>query len=326
MNFLSECKTIAVLTSGGDAPGMNSAIRAVVRFAIAKGIRPLGVRRGFNGLIHRDIFEMSIRTVSDIVARGGTILYTARSPEFAAEGGPEKAAERCREVKIDGVVVIGGDGSIKGAKKLNDSGIPCVCLPGTIDNDIACSEYSIGFDTAINTATTMIDKIRDTAQSHDRCSVIEVMGRRCGNIAVQTGVASGATAILVPEYSFDFEKDVIERLFFTQKIGKRHFIIVVSEGLVHVDKMTKEITARTGIDSRATILGHVQRGGSPTARDRIVASEMGCHAVEVLSEGNGGKVIAIKNNKTVDIKIEEAITAEKPFDMKLYKKALQISI
>jgi 6-phosphofructokinase 1 len=318
--------TIAVLTSGGDAPGMNAAIRAVVRGAIAKGLKMLGVRRGFNGLISHDVFEMSTRTVSDIIERGGTILYTARSPEFETTEGLKAAVRHCREMKISGVVIIGGGGSIRGAKSLCDSGVRCVCLPGTIDNDIACSDYSIGFDTALNTAMFMIDKIRDTAQSHERCSVVEVMGRRCGNIAVRTGIAVGATAILIPECPYDIEKDIIKKIKLTQKTGKKHFIIIVSEGLKCANKVTEEIFNRTGIESRTTILGHVQRGGSPTARDRIIASEMGCHAAEMLSKNIGNKVIVVKNHKIVDIDIETAINAKKSFNFKLYERALGISI
>ncbi|MDR1240703.1 MAG: 6-phosphofructokinase [Oscillospiraceae bacterium] len=321
-----KCKTVAVLTSGGDAPGMNAAIRAVVRSSISKGIRPLGVMRGYSGIVSRDVFEMSIQTVSDIIERGGTILYTARSPELLTEEGILKAAKACRDMKIDGVIVIGGDGSAKAAHKLSEKGIRCVCLPGTIDNDIACSENSIGFDTAVNTAMFMIDKIRDTAQSHDRCSVVEVMGRKCGNIALHVGIAVGATSILIPECDFDFEKDIIERIFFSQKMGKKHFIIIVAEGLKIASKITSEITKRTKIESRATILGHVQRGGPPTAFDRIIASEMGCYAVELLFSGIGNKVIITKNNKISSVDISTAINSKEEFNLGLYKKALEISM
>ncbi|MDR1364711.1 MAG: 6-phosphofructokinase [Oscillospiraceae bacterium] len=319
-------KTIAILTSGGDAPGMNAAIRAIVRSAITKGITPLGIKHGYSGLLNYDIWEMTIRTVSDIIERGGTILYTARTPKFFNEDDIQKAAENCRKSKIDGIIIIGGDGSIRGADCLAQHGIKCVCLPGTIDNDIACSERSIGFDTAINTATSMIDKIRDTAQSHERCSVVEVMGRKSGNIAVKTGIAVGATAILIPEYKFNFEKDILERINFTQKMGKKHFIIIVAEGLNIVDEIMEKITKTTGIDSRATILGHVQRGGSPTAFDRVMASEMGCYAVELLSHGISNKVVAVKNNKLFAIGISDALKAKKSFDFRLYERALEISI
>ncbi len=322
MNF----KTIAVLTSGGDAPGMNAAVRSIVRLAITKGIRVLGVRRGYGGLINKDIFEMSIRTVSDIIERGGTILYTTRSPEFYTDEGTRKAVKNCKDLNIDTVIVLGGEGSIKGSKKLIDNGINCVCIPCTIDNDVSCSENSIGFDTAVNTAMSMIDKIRDTAQAHDRCSVVEVMGKKCGNIALQTGIAVGATAILIPECPFDFQRDVIEKINFTQKMGKKHFIIIVAEGLKIINKITKDISEKTGIETRATILGYVQRGGSPTAADRALAVKMGCYAVELIENGIYNKVIAVKKNKVVDIDINEALNYKYHFDVYTYNKALEISI
>lgn len=322
MNF----KTVAVLTSGGDAPGMNAAVRSIVRLAITKGIRVLGVRRGYSGLINKDIFEMSIRTVSEIIERGGTILYTTRSPEFHTDKGVQKAIKNCRELNIDAVIVLGGEGSINGTKKLIENNINCICIPCTIDNDVACSENSIGFDTAVNTAMSMIDKIRDTAQAHDRCSVVEVMGKKCGNIALQTGIAVGATAILIPEYSFDFNRDIIEKINFTQKMGKKHFIIIVAEGLKITSQITAKITEKTGIESRATILGYVQRGGSPTATDRVLASKMGCYAVELIENNIYNKVIAIKNNKIININISEALNYKSHFDIDTYKKALEISI
>lgn len=322
MNF----KTVAVLTSGGDAPGMNAAIRSIVRLAITKGIRVLGVRRGYGGLINKDIFEMSIRTVSDIIERGGTILYTTRSPEFYTTEGMKKAVETCNEMGINVVIVLGGEGSISGAMKLTQNGIKCICIPCTIDNDVACSENSIGFDTAVNTAMSMIDKIRDTAQAHDRCSVVEVMGKHCGNIALQTGIAVGATAILIPECPFDFERDVVEKINFTQKMGKKHFIIIVAEGLKITNYITDQISQKTGIESRMTILGYVQRGGSPTAADRALASQMGCYAVELIENKIYDKVIAVKNNKIVNIDIDKALNSAPHFDIDTYKKALEISI
>lgn len=285
-------KKIAVLTSGGDAPGMNAALRAVVRAGISYGMEVYGVRRGYNGLLNGDMFPMNLRSVSDIIHRGGTFLYTARSPEYNTPAGVKKAADKCREMGIDGVVVIGGDGSFRGARDLTNAGIPCIGIPGTIDNDIACTEYTVGFDTAMNTAMEMVDRLRDTTESHDRCSVVEVMGRRCGDIALQTGIAVGATAILVPEVPYDFERDVIQRMKFTQKTGKKHFIIIVAEGVGGVDKLAKDIQEQTGIESRATVLGHVQRGGSPTLRDRVMASRMGYHAVELLDKGIGNRVVA----------------------------------
>lgn len=317
---------MAVLTSGGDAPGMNAAVRSIVRLAITKGIRVLGVRRGYSGLINKDIFEMSIRTVSEIIERGGTILYTTRSPEFCTDKGIQKAVKNCKELNISTVIVLGGEGSINGTKKLIENNINCICIPCTIDNDVACSENSIGFDTAVNTAMSMIDKIRDTAQAHDRCSVVEVMGKKCGNIALQTGIAVGATAILIPEYSFDFNRDIIEKINFTQKMGKKHFIIIVAEGLKITSQITAKITEKTGIESRATILGYVQRGGSPTAADRVLASKMGCYAVELVENNIYNKVIAIKNNKIINISISEALDYKSHFDIDTYKKALEISI
>jgi 6-phosphofructokinase len=324
--LILDIKTIAILTSGGDAPGMNAAIRAIVRSALSNGIRVLGVRRGYNGLINEDVFDMNLRTVSDIIHRGGTILYTARSPEFQTPEGLKKAVKVCRNQKIDCVVVIGGDGSFKGANELAKAGIPCMGIPGTIDNDIACSDYTIGFDTAMNTAMEMVDKIRDTAQSHDRCSVVEVMGRRCGDIALHTGIAVGAAAILIPEVEYNFEKDVIARIKFTQKIGKKHFIVIIAEGLKKVSDVTEGIQNIMGIESRATILGHVQRGGSPSLRDRVVASEMGCYLVDLLIKGIKNRVIIIKRNEINDIDIEEAINMKKEFNKSLYEKALKISI
>ena len=239
-------RKIAVLTSGGDAPGMNAAIRAVVRTALSKGVECLGVYRGYNGLINGDLVEMNLRSVSDIIHRGGTMLYTARSPEFCTEAGMQKAVETCRENNIDGVVVIGGDGSFRGAQDLTRHGVPCIGLPGTIDNDISCCEHTIGYDTALNTSMEMIDKLRDTAQSHDRCSVVEVMGRRAGYLALNVGIAVGATSIVVPEVPFDFEKDIIDRMRVTSATGKKHFIIIVAEGVGHVMTMAEDIEKRLG--------------------------------------------------------------------------------
>lgn len=324
--FILDIKRVAILTSGGDAPGMNAAVRAIVRFAISSGIEVLGIKKGFSGLINGDSFEMNLRTVSEIIHRGGTILSTARSPEFKTEEGISKAVNFCSDMKINCVIVIGGDGSFRGANELVKSGITCMCIPGTIDNDVACSEYTIGFDTAMNTAMEMIDKVRDTAQSHDRCNVVEVMGRSCGDIALYTGIAVGATSILIPEVKVDIEKDVVERIRFTQKIGKHHFIVIVSEGLKMANYVTENIQKITGIESRVTILGHVQRGGSPTIRDRVIASQMGCHLVDLLVKGTKNKVIILKNSKISDIDIEEAVKMKRGFDRELYEKALTISI
>ena len=319
-------KSIAVLTSGGDAPGMNAAVRAVVRAGINKGMRVYGVYRGYNGLLNGDVQEMNLRSVSDIIGFGGTMLYTARSEEFATPAGIKKAADFCRSIDVSGVVVIGGDGSFKGARALTNAGINCIGIPGTIDNDIACSEYTVGFDTAMNTAIQMVDRIRDTAQSHDRCSIVEVMGRRCGDIALQTGIATGATAILVPEIPYNIERDVIQRIVNTQKTGKKHFIVVVAEGVGKVAELANYIENRLGIETRATILGHVQRGGSPTLRDRVVASEMGFRAVELLEKNLGNRVVAMKDGKIVDLDINEALDMPRVFDEELYKIAMTISI
>ena len=319
-------KTIAVLTSGGDAPGMNAAIRAVARTSLTSGMRVLGIRQGYNGLLEGDLFEMDLRSVSDIIHRGGTMLYTARSPKFNSPEGVRQAAEMARKMGIDGIVVIGGDGSFRGARDLTSEGIPCVGIPGTIDNDIASSEYTIGFDTAMNTAIDMVDRLRDTMESHSRCSVVEVMGRRCGDLALQTGIAVGATTILVPEVPFDLDKDVVERMRFTKKTGKKHFIIVVAEGVGGVDRLAKDIEARTGIETRATVLGHVQRGGSPTRRDRVVASEMGYRAVTLLAEGKQNRVVVMRDGKITDLDITEALAMERTFNKKLYEIALKISI
>lgn len=319
-------RTIGVLTSGGDAPGMNAAVRAVVRAGCEKGMRVMGIRRGYNGLMYGDMYEMNLRSVSNIINRGGTILYSARSPEFKTEEGMQKAIDVCKQVGIDGVVVIGGDGSFRGARDLSLRGIPCVGIPGTIDNDIACCDYTIGYDTAMNTVMEMVDRLRDTTESHDRCSVVEVMGRRAGYIALNAGIACGATTILIPEVEFDFERDVIERMKRTQKTGKRHFIIIVAEGIGGVSEMATRIQEITGIESRATILGHVQRGGSPTVRDRVAGSLMGCKAVDLLEQGIGNRVIAMKKDDIVDFDIFEALNMEKHIDLDLYRIAHEISI
>lgn len=319
-----EQKTIGVLTSGGDAPGMNAAIRAVVRTAIQKGFRVIGVQRGYNGLISGELVEMNVRSVSDIIHRGGTMLYTARCPEFRDLPGILKGKETCEKAGICGIVVIGGDGSFRGAADLSAQGIPCVGIPGTIDNDIACTDYTIGYDTAMNTVVEMVDKLRDTAQSHDRCSVVEVMGRNAGHIALNAGIACGATAILVPEIPYDLN-NVIERIENSKKQGKHHFIIMVAEGIGGVDEMAKKIQEATGLDSRGTVLGHVQRGGNPTLRDRVVASRMGYYAVELLEKGIGNRVVAMKDEKLVDYDIQEALKMKKQIDAHLYDVAHEIS-
>lgn len=319
-------KTIAVLTSGGDAPGMNAAIRAVVRAGISMGMSVKGIRRGYAGLIEGDIIDMDARSVSDIIHRGGTMLYTARCPEFKTKEGVDKAIASCKAHGIEGIVVIGGDGSFRGARDLSLGGIPCVGVPGTIDNDISSTEYTIGYDTAINTALEMADKLRDTAQSHDRCSVVEVMGRRAGYLALQTGIACGAIAILVPEIEYDLQKDVIEKIKAVHKTGKKHFVVVVAEGVGGVVQIAEQIEEATGIESRATILGHVQRGGDPTARDRVMASQMGYRAVELLNKGIGNRVITFVDNKLGDKDIYEALAMKKKFNVEEYHVATEISI
>lgn len=319
-------KSIAVLTSGGDSPGMNAAVRAVVRTACQRGIKVYGVDRGYTGLIKGDVHEMNLRSVSDIITRGGTILYSARCPEFKTEEGIQKAVDTCKKVGIDGMVIIGGDGSFRGARDLSLRGIPCIGLPGTIDNDISCTDYTIGYDTCLNTIVQMVDRIRDTSESHDRCTVVEVMGRGAGYLALESGIAVGATSILVPEVEHDIERDIIARIREFQKTGKRHFIVIVAEGVGGTAEIAKKIEAETGVESRATILGHVQRGGSPTARDRIMASQMGSRAVDLLTQGIGNRVVGIRDNKIVDFDIFEALKMTKTIDMKDYELAHEISI
>jgi len=318
-------KTIGVLTSGGDAPGMNAAVRAVVRTAINSGMKVKGIHRGYNGLIEGDIFDMDIRSVSDIIHRGGTVLYTARSPLFKTEEGINAAIANCKKFGIEGIVVIGGDGSYRGARDLSLRGIPCVGIPGTIDNDITSTEYTIGFDTAMNTAMEMVDKIRDTAQSHDRCSVVEVMGRRAGYLALQCGIAVGATAVLVPEVKYDID-EVVEKIKNTQATGKKHFIIVVAEGVGGVEEISKYIEENTGIETRATILGHVQRGGRPTVRDRVYATRFGYAAVQLLKNGIGNRVVGMNHGNIVDYDIYEALNMTKVFDTEMVEVANVASI
>ena len=319
-------KSIAVLTSGGDAPGMNPAVRAVVRTACQRGIKVYGVDRGYTGLINGDIHEMNLRSVSDIITRGGTILYSARCPEFKTEEGLQKAVSTCKKFGIDGMVIIGGDGSFRGARDLSLRGIPCIGLPGTIDNDISCTDYTIGYDTCLNTIVQMVDRIRDTSESHDRCTVVEVMGRGAGYLALEAGIAVGATSIIVPEVEYDIERDVIARIREFQKTGKKHFIIVVAEGVGGVTELAHKIEESTGIETRATVLGHVQRGGSPTLRDRVVASEMGYKAVKLLESGRSNRVIVVREGKVVDLDITEALAMKRPFNKELYDIALKISI
>ena len=323
---MANIKTIGVLTSGGDAPGMNPAIRAVVRAAIFNGFNVKGIRHGYNGLIHDDIFDMNLRSVSEIIHRGGTMLYTARSDEFTTLEGQLKAVETCKKHGIDALVVIGGDGSFRGCQAISRHGIKTIGIPGTIDNDIACSEYTIGFDTALNTAMDMIDKLRDTTQSHERCSVVEVMGRHAGYIAVNTGIATGALCVLVPEQPWDIDKDVIARIKETQAEGKKNFLVIVAEGAGKALKIADEIREKTGLDTRGTVLGHVQRGGSPSMRDRVVAAQMGVHAIELLQAGIYNRVVALKSDAIVDYAIEEALSMKKQLDPLMIGVAKVISI
>ena len=323
---MGDIKTIGVLTSGGDAPGMNPAIRAVVRAAIFNGFNVKGIRHGYNGLINDDIFDMNLRSVSEIIHRGGTMLYTARSLEFQTLEGQLKAVEYCKKHGIDALVVIGGDGSFRGAQAISRHGIRTIGIPGTIDNDIACSDYTIGFDTALNTAMEMIDKLRDTTQSHERCSVVEVMGRHAGYIAVNTGIATGALCVLVPEQPWDIDKDVVARIKETQAEGKKNFLIIVAEGAGKALKIADQIQEKTGLDTRGTVLGHVQRGGSPSMRDRVVAAQMGVHAIELLQAGIYNRVVAMKSDVIVDYDIEEALNMEKELDPLMMGVAKVISI
>lgn len=317
-------KKIAVLTSGGDAPGMNAAIRAVVRSAISKGMEVYGVRRGYVGLLTGDIIPMDERSVTDIIHRGGTILYTARCPEFRTEEGVAKARAKCEELGIEGLVVIGGDGSFRGAADLSKMGMLCVGLPGTIDNDISCTDYTIGFDTAMNTAMELVDKLRDTSQSHDRISVVEVMGRGAGHIAVNTGVACGATDIIVQEVPYDLNS-IAKTMLEKHAKGKNNFVVIVSEGVGHSQEIATILQEKTGIEARATILGHVQRGGNPTLRDRVEATRLGCYAVDLLEQGIGNRIVALKDNAIVDYDIQEALSMKKSYDEKLHRMAETIA-
>ena len=309
-----EVKTIGVLTSGGDAPGMNAAIRSVVRVALARGLKVKGIRRGYQGLLNEDIFDMHSHDVSDIIQKGGTILGTARCLEFKTHEGQQMGADICRKHGIDGMVVIGGDGSYRGAQALSRLGINTIGLPGTIDLDISCTDYTIGFDTAVNTAMQAIDKVKDTSSSHERCSIIEVMGRNVGFIALWCGIANGAEDILLPEkYDFD-EQKIINNIILSRKKGKSHHLIINAEGIGHSASMARRIEAATGIETRATILGYMQRGGSPTAKDRYYASIMGARAVDILIAGKTNRVVGYRDGKFMDVDIEEGLAMTKSID------------
>ena len=315
---MEKIRRIGLLTSGGDAPGMNSAIRAVVRTAGSLGMETIGIRRGYQGMISNDMIIMSSSDVNGLSDRGGTILYTARSNEFMTEEGRQRAVDNCKYKGIEAVIAIGGDGTFRGALEMSKKGMPVIGIPATIDNDIACTEYTIGFDTACNTAIEFIDRLRDTMKSHERCSVVEVMGRDAGHIALNVGVASGATAILVPEKNIDFEKDVIERIRISKLKGRTHFTIIVAEGAGKAEEIGNRIAEATGIETRATVLGHVQRGGKPLARDRIIATRMGYHAVQCLDEGRFNRIVCFDGNNCTDIDIEEALKMHKGLDENIY--------
>lgn len=311
-------RRIGVLTSGGDAPGMNAAIRAVVRTALHMGIECVGIRRGYNGLINGDFTPLGFESVSGLSRRGGTMLYSARSEEFRTQEGQEKAVATCKLLGLDGVVGIGGDGTYRGLMALSQKGIGVVGIPGTIDNDIAASTYTIGFDTACNTALDSIDKLRDTMQSHERCSVVEVMGHTAGHLALYVGVASGATCVLVPERKLDFETDVVEPIRRARLGGRTHFMVIVAEGVASAFDVAKRIHEETALDTRVTVLGHVQRGGSPTPRDRVAATYMGYEAVRLLAEGKTNRVVCMQGDLYVDYDIEEALNMKKDLDIQTY--------
>lgn len=322
----TSVKKIGVLTSGGDAPGMNAAIRAVVRTGVYYGLEVVGIRRGYDGLIGGEFEQLDARSVSAIMQRGGTMLQTARCPEMKTPEGVAKAVNVAKVLGLDGLVVIGGDGSFMGAKVLCEAGLPTIALPGTIDNDISCSEYTIGYDTCVNTVMEAVDRLRDTMQSHDRCSVIEVMGRAAGYIALESGIACGADVVLIPEKEWNFDEDVLRPILESKQRGKRHAIVIVAEGIGGAAEMAKEIEAKTGIESRATILGHVQRGGSPTVRDRVVASEMGAKAVELLLEGKQNRIVCMQNSVVTDVDIEEGLAMQKTISPHMIELAKKLAI
>lgn len=318
-------KTIGVITSGGDAPGMNAAIRSVVRTSIYNNLTVLGIKKGYNGLLNGEIEEMNLSSVADIIHRGGTMLRSARCDDFKTEEGVEKALNVIRVFGIDGLVVLGGDGTFKGAKDLQERGVPVICIPCTIDNDMGYTDYTIGFMTAVETVVDAMGKIRDTSTSHGRANIVEVMGRNCGDIALYSGLAGGAESIIVPEVDFDMD-EVCKRVIQGRNRGKLHHIIALAEGVGNAYEVAEEIEEKTGNETRVTILGHIQRGGSPTSFDRIMASKMGHKAVELLLQGNCGKALGIKCNEIIDMDLEEALKAEKELDMEMYEMAKILSI
>ena len=308
---MPKFRKIGILTSGGDAPGMNAAIRAVTRAALSNGTEVMGIYRGYSGLIQGDIRPLGLRDVSNVINHGGTMLYSDRCPEFKTEEGMQKAIETCRRLDIDGIVAIGGDGTFRGARALSKYGINVICIPATIDNDIVCTNYSIGFDTAANTAIECIDKLRDTMQSHERCSVVEVMGRNAGYLAMYVGLAVGATAVLVPEKEIDLENDVIEKLRQARLHGFTHYMIVLAEGAGHATKIAEQIRNSIDLDPRVTVLGHIQRGGSPTGRDRVNATKMGYLAVELLLAGKTNRIVCTESGNFTDVDIDEGLAMKK---------------
>ena len=316
---LNAVNRIGILTSGGDAPGMNAAIRAAVRTAQCLGIEIVGIRHGYAGLMKGDFLSLNERDVKGITGRGGTMLYTARSTEFATEEGVKNAADTCKHIGIEGLVVIGGDGTFRGALELSKHGIEVVGIPCTIDNDIGCTSYTIGYDTACNTAIEAVDRLNDTMQSHERCSIVEVMGHRAGFLALNVGISTGATIIIVPEVRFDFERDVVRRIRTARLAGRTNFTVIIAEGLGMTNTIAEQIQKETGIETRVTTLGHIQRGGKPLAHDRIIATTMGYTAVMLLAEGNGGKVVAMNGDHCESINIEEALSMKKTFDIESYR-------
>ena len=323
---MKEVKRIGVLTSGGDAPGMNAAIRAVVRSGIYRGFQVFGIKKGYEGLLSGDMTEMNLRSVSDIMSRGGTILQTARSKVFNTPEGVERAARMAEVFKLDAIVVIGGDGSFRGARDLARAGVSVVGIPGTIDNDIGCTDYTIGFDTALNTVKDAIDKIKDTAFSHERCSVVEVMGRDAGYIALHCAIADGAEACILPEKEFDINEDIIQPIIGCRNRGKHHYIVIIAEGVGGTMEISNEIKNITGISTTTTILGHLQRGGSPTVKDRVMASLMACKATEVLKNGSGNCIIAAKGEDIVAIEIEKALEMKKTIDEDMIATSKMLSL
>ena len=319
-------KRIGLLTSGGDAPGMNAAIRAVTRAGIYNGFEVFGVYDGYNGLINGDIRQLDARSVGEILQKGGTILKTARCLEFKTPEGVAKGVEQAKKAGLDGLVVIGGDGSFRGARDLSRAGLPTIAIPGTIDNDIACTDYTIGLDTCLNTVKDCVDKIRDTSMSHSRCSVVEVMGHGAGYIALYSAISCGAECVIIPEIPFDIDKDIIDVVKKGYARGKKHCIVVVSEQLVDASSLAKRIEKETGIESRATVLGHIQRGGIPTLRDRLVASQMGAKAVDLLKDGKSNRIVCMKNDTICDIDIEEGLAMEKEISPEIIELAKKLSI